>query len=134
LLRAKIEQFEAALKNGESQERRDGIAVAVQALKKYGDDGDDALKQYGAAKDPNQKRRFISMALPKFRQGLRYADQVELAFAATLQAPATPQSGQATSYTLCLQTRAEPLKLSNNSWMRLSRLPWRWGSEPRVRN
>jgi hypothetical protein len=77
LLRAKIEQSELILRNDGSQQR-DRIRITLQALKRYSNDGEDALKQFGTAKDPTEKRRSIQVALSNFQQGLRQAGQMEM--------------------------------------------------------
>jgi hypothetical protein len=77
LLRAKIEQGALILRNDGSQQR-DRIRITLQALKRYSNDGEDALKQFGTAKDPIEKRRSIQLALSNFQQGLRQAGQMEM--------------------------------------------------------
>ena len=71
LLRSKIEQFETSRKDPRS-------LIMLQALRTYSDDGQGALKQASSAKDPNEKRRSIALALSNFGQGLRDADKIEL--------------------------------------------------------
>jgi hypothetical protein len=109
-LRAKIEQFEMALKTDSSQQQRNSITIAVQALKKFSDDGGNALNQYAVAKDQTEKGRSIGTALSSFRQGLRYADQMVMAFAGTLQAQGSRQSGQTTSRTSCMEKQTAAIK------------------------
>jgi hypothetical protein len=76
LLRAKIEQGELILRTGGTQQP-DRLRIMLQALKKYGDDGEDALKRFATAKDPVEKRRSIQQAISNFQQGLRQAAQME---------------------------------------------------------
>jgi hypothetical protein len=76
LLRAKLEQGELILRTGATQQP-DRLRIMLQALKKYSDDGEDALKRFAAAKDPVEKRRSIQLASSNFQQGLRQAGQME---------------------------------------------------------
>jgi hypothetical protein len=85
-LRAKIDRFEAAVKDDTDPQRRNTISVSVDALKKYYIDADAALKQSVAAKAAPDKRRFVGTALQSLRQGLRAAEQTELTVAESRQA------------------------------------------------
>jgi hypothetical protein len=76
LLRAKMEQGELILRTGGTQQP-DRLRIMLQALKKYSDDGEDALKRFATAKDPIEKRRSIQLASSNFQQGLRQAAQME---------------------------------------------------------
>jgi hypothetical protein len=86
LLRAKIEQGELILRTGGTQQP-DRLRIMLQALKKYGDDGEDALKRFATAKDPVEKRRSIQQAISNFQQGLRQAGQMEMDFNAERSRP-----------------------------------------------
>lgn len=76
-LRAKIEQGELILRNDGTQQR-DRVRITLRALKRYSDDGEDALKQLAKVKDPVEKRRSMQLAISNFQQGLRQATQMEM--------------------------------------------------------